>query len=133
MGGRWGPYGFINKTGDLVVPAKFAEAYDFSEGVASVAVLATRDRGYIDKLGQFRIAPTYHYAMPFSEGFAAVSPTGQRLKYFINQDGNRAFSGDYLGVDRFQNGLCFVSTEKTISYIDRFGRPVWEGPYVAGR
>jgi hypothetical protein len=47
--------------------------------------------------------------------------------------GQRVFPDDYLGTNDFQDGLCLVSTMKTIAYIDHSGRTIWEGLYVAGK
>jgi hypothetical protein len=69
--------------------------------------------------------------MPFSEGLAAVSPVAEKSKHFITRNGQRAFSGEYVGTECFDHERCLVSTLKTIAYIDLQGRTVWEGPYVS--
>lgn len=130
VGGRWGPFGFINTLGEIVIPVQFRSAYDFQEGLAAAATEKKGPWGYINKHGQFTILPVYRYVKQFSEGLAAVSPVGERMTHFITANGERAFSGEYLGTNSFEKQRCLVSSIKTISYIDREGRMIWEGPYV---
>src|SRR5580658_5395332 len=58
ISGKWG---FIDKSGQIVIEPKFAEAFEFSEGVASVLVGGFNDPnskwGYVDTLGRFVISP----------------------------------------------------------------------------
>lgn len=75
-------FGYIDEKGQVVVPAKFDRAQDFSEGLAAVAFNAggkskhelekPRHWGYIDKNGKSVIAPQFRRARPFSGGLAAV-------------------------------------------------------------
>ena len=78
---RWG---YINKSGNWFVQPAFVVANSFSEGMASVAVLAHNARsardasydtpiyGFVDTTGSVAIKPKYIYARSFSEGLAAV-------------------------------------------------------------
>lgn len=77
-----GKYGFINKHGELVIPARFdarrerrhpellVSAGRFKEGLAAVAV--DRSYGYINIQGTFVIPPRFFTAQDFSEGLAFV-------------------------------------------------------------
>lgn len=72
---RW--WGYIDKTGKIVIEPKFHSALCFSEGLAKVEIINTKDPnktlvGFIDKTGNFVIQPQYAYASSFSEGVAAV-------------------------------------------------------------
>jgi hypothetical protein len=61
-------YGYIDKTGKLVIPAVFNSAAPFSEGVAAVSKC---DQAYfIDKTGKTVIAGNFTYASSFSGGLA---------------------------------------------------------------
>ncbi len=66
-----GKYGFIDKTGEVVVPLEYDDAQNFSEGLAVVE--KDGKWGYIDKTGKV-VVPLgeYDYAYPFSEGLAEV-------------------------------------------------------------
>ena len=65
--GRWG---FVDARGAWVIPATFAWAETFSEGVAAVKV--GERWGFVDRRGQSVVAPRYRDADGFSEGLAAV-------------------------------------------------------------
>jgi hypothetical protein len=50
-------WGYIDKTGRLIIPFKFDGAGNFSEGLAAVSI---KDKtGYIDKTGKFVISPRF--------------------------------------------------------------------------
>lgn len=73
--GKRARYGFMNRTGALVIPAQYADAAPFSEGLAAVKVssdLSTNDWGYIDTKGAFVIPPRFKAAGSFSNGLAFV-------------------------------------------------------------
>jgi len=67
VNGKWG---YIDKTGKIVIDPQFDGAYNFSEGLAAVKV---GDKwGYIDKTGKIVIDPQFYWADSFSEGLALV-------------------------------------------------------------
>jgi hypothetical protein len=67
QGEKWG---FIDKTGRLIIPFKFDGAKAFSEGLAAVKV--KEKVGYIDETGKFVIPPRFISGYPFSGGLALV-------------------------------------------------------------
>lgn len=65
-------YGFIDSTGRVVVAPRFAQAQEFSEGLA-----AGREGGrygYLDASGAFVLPARYAYATPFRQGLAVAYP-----------------------------------------------------------
>jgi len=67
--------GFINKSGELVIPAIYSNAGVFREGLAPAAIKSPDGKylwGYIHKNGSWAIKPQFSVATPFSEGVAAV-------------------------------------------------------------
>jgi hypothetical protein len=74
-----GHFGFIDKTGTLVIPPRFFQVQNFSEGLAAVRVeeSKTSKSGYIDHSGAFVIEPVFNQAEPFSEGLAAVETSAR--------------------------------------------------------
>jgi len=61
-------YGYIDKTGKLVIAAVFNSAAPFSEGLAAVSKC---DQAYfIDKTGKTVITGNFTYASSFSGGLA---------------------------------------------------------------
>jgi len=68
-------YGYIDKTGKIIIQPQFDDAYSFHEGLAKV----TRDKKYefIDKTGKITIQPQFDYADSFKEGLAQVKKDGK--------------------------------------------------------
>lgn len=63
-------WGYINKTGTVVIEPQFQEASSFSEGLASVMVKGRW--GVIDKAGRMVIEPQYDLINKFSENIAVA-------------------------------------------------------------
>lgn len=79
-----GKYGYIDKTGKLVINPQFDAAWGFAEGLALVGI-GERDTttftlglkaggkyGFIDKTGKYVINPQFDAGCGFSEGLARV-------------------------------------------------------------
>jgi hypothetical protein len=71
-------YGYIYKSGVLVIPARFQGAGVFSEGLAAVKV--NGKCGYIDKTGRLVIPAGFDAARPFTDGIASIR-VGSRWGY----------------------------------------------------
>jgi len=85
-----GREGFIDRTGQIVIPLCFDAVGEFSEGLARFE----RDGrwGYMDPAGNMVIEPTFPWAEEFHEGLAHVQVTGTILGYdgrwgYIDQTG----------------------------------------------
>ena len=80
--------GYIDAEGDIIIPARFEEAYGFSEGLAAVKV--NGKIGYIDLNGKLVIRPQFDDVPgvlgDFSDGMAQVRKDG---KYgYVDMRGN---------------------------------------------
>jgi hypothetical protein len=95
--GARGTWGFIDKTGQTVIPPQFADARSFSEGLAAVKV--DNVWGYIDTAGKVVIRPQFDAASPFSQRRAPVrsgrntgyiDPTGAAATPMVSARGSRS-------------------------------------------
>ncbi len=114
----WGPWGFIDKTGKVIIPGKFAmRTYpyncppEFSEGLAAIEEWNGNGKyGFINHEGKFVIPAQYEDACNFSEGLAAVKIDGKWG--FINKKGvlviPAKFSGDHQQYHGFKDGMALV-------------------------
>ena len=68
-------FGFIDKTGKVVIPPIYDLAWHFSEGLAGVE--KNGKRGFVDKTGKVVIPLIYDSAYSFSEGLAVVGKNGK--------------------------------------------------------
>ncbi|MGL4567916.1 MAG: WG repeat-containing protein [Fusobacteriaceae bacterium] len=78
-----GKYGFIDKSGNLVIPAKFDKAWEFSDGLANVEI--DGKWGFIDKSGNLVIPAKFDYTWGFSDGLALVEINGKWI--YIDKKG----------------------------------------------
>ena len=122
---KQGKYGFIDASGEVVIPPQFDDAYMFREGLA----LVENDGkiGFIDTKGKYAVPPIYEDAEPFSEGLAAVSIDGDHYG-FINKNGEDVIAAIYDDAHSFSDGVALVrmgeSENGTYMYIDKKGKAV---------
>jgi len=131
-----GHFGFVDKTGAVVIPANFFVAQDFSEGMAAVRVEETADSkyGYIDRTGRFTITPRFNYGGPFSEGLAAVETSARIVGDqvvdiawgYADKTGGLAIPARYEFAGTFSEGLARVAIRagRSMGYIDSSGKLV---------
>ena len=113
-------YGFINRAGEIIIPAIFREAQDFSEGLAAV-MNENELWGFIDTRGNVKIDFIYsNEPTSFSEGFATVRRRGQNLasSLLIDTSGAIRFDGLQQG-GTFFNGKAIVYGQRYWYLIDR--------------
>jgi hypothetical protein len=127
-------WGFIDRNGLIVIPAKFYEAGDFSEGLSVVRSSDTSRFGYINQKGELVIPYTFFWASDFHEGFAAVAISKGQYGY-IDKTGTVILRGTvWFEVQDFSEGLAAVQVEvvdnsvyrgyqeRRYGFIDRAGK-----------
>jgi hypothetical protein len=131
-----GKFGYIDKTGKMIIAPNFFVAQNFSEGLAAVRVEETAESkfGYIDRSGQMVIAPRFHQAGPFSEGLAAVETSARAVGNqvvdiawgFIDKVGALKIPDKYDFAGKFSEGLARVSigSGKGAGYVDHDGKMI---------
>ena len=125
-----GKCGYIDGSGQMVIPASFDDAYEFSEGLAAVGFgdWNTCKYGFIDQAGQMVIQPVYDDVnfTGFSEGLAAVKKG--ELWGFIDKTGKEVIPPAYDYVYSFSEGLAMVRVgdyeNEKCGFIDKTGKIV---------
>jgi hypothetical protein len=111
-------HGFINRSGDVVIPLRYHFALGFADGLAPVWVEPQRC-GYIDTTGLMIIEPRFKYCRPFSHGVAAVQvATGWT---FIRRSGTPITSYVFDEVGGFAEDRGPVRVDNMWGYIDGTG------------
>lgn len=146
-------FGFIDKTGKVVVAPEYEEARPFSEGLALVQKKVDDNYryGYIDHEGKTGVEFKYAEAGPFSEGLAPVRvPDSGTLvdelgsaaagKWgFIDKTGDFVIAPRFEEARSFSDGLAAVAEENRYGYVDKTGNFVIKPkfdlacPFVNGR
>lgn len=85
-------YGYIDKSGQLVIPCDYYLGQHFSEGLAVVKPNGKdKSYGYIDKTGTMTIKPTFTLAESFINGLASVTVGKKYEEYrygYVDKSGN---------------------------------------------
>ncbi|MGC6417034.1 MAG: WG repeat-containing protein [Bradymonadia bacterium] len=119
------PYGYIDKTGKVVIDARFKKVTDFSEGRAAVQDGKTLKWGFIDRTGAWLVKPRFDWASPYSNGLAAVE-RGKRCGY-LNLQSDEAIPPRFKHCFPFKEGYAVVvKTNGRWAFVDPAGqeRPV---------
>jgi len=95
-------WGYIDKTGKVVIPVEYKEISEFSEG------LLKADGDIIDKAG--KIIAKYSRVGELSEGLARVQ-SGSSYKWgYIDKTGKVVIPVEYSSADDFSEGFAVVSS-----------------------
>ena len=135
---RMGSYGYINESGEEVIPCIYYAANDFSDGFALVSEadenginddLGYKCYYYIDKNGNNIFGKRYKFGSTFSEGYAAVVTDGEIYpEYaewyppqweFIDTTGKIVSKEKYEDTYRFKNGYAVVKKDGIWKVIDK--------------
>lgn len=122
-------FGFINKTGSIVISPEFKIAGSFNEGLAFVK-LQDGQTGYIKPDGS--VAFTFlnensDSSQHYSEGLAAVRRKG--LNGYIDQAGAIAIAPRYDSTFRFSEGRASAKLDGGWGVIDRSGEWIIQPSY----
>jgi len=119
--------GFIDSTGNLVIPLQFDDAHSFKDGLA--VVKENSKWGCIDKTGKYIVPAKFDFVKDeFSEGMIGVQVTGKWG--FCDMNGEIKIAAEYNDVGSFSEGLASVVMNGKSGYIDRTGKIVVELSYL---
>jgi hypothetical protein len=124
-------WGYIDKTGKLIVEPQYEFASSFKEGLAAVKMDGLY--GFIDQSGEIIIQPQYQHALPFSEGLAAIQVEDNYG--YIKKSSEVVISPKYSKASTFKEGLAAVYKKltanggetdlgTTVGYINKVGEEV---------
>jgi hypothetical protein len=138
-------WGYIDRTGTMVIPAQYLMARDFHEGLAAerdgfidhngneviqksgsdfsegLAVVDEDEKwGYIDKGGAYVVLPTYEATEAMTNGRGLVRKDG---KYgYVDNSGSLVIAAEYDDALQFAEGVAPIKKENKWGYIDRDGK-----------
>jgi hypothetical protein len=112
-------YGFIDKTGRIVIDFKFSNARSFNEGV-SAAEIKNSGWGLIDKKGNF-ITPMYKYIYYYSGGFFRFE-TAEGKTGFLRPDGTIAINPEFEEAGSIVEGYTYIKKNGRYGYINSEGK-----------
>ena len=126
-------FGYVDKTGRVVIPARFLEAYNFSQGLALVRLSYADSTklgaqfAFINRQGKVVIPQAITDEDPapqFAEGLAPVMVGGKFG--FANPTGKLVIPASYSEARNFAEGLAPVGVGRKTGYIDKTGKFVWQ-------
>lgn len=112
-------YSYISQAGTMM-PKKFVDAQDFSDGMAAVAVKTENGLrwGFIDKNGQIVIEPKFSKEpTPFSYGYSVAKKTNGMM-VFIDKQGN-VQGNEAKWYTNFVNGYAIGANYKEAWLVDQ--------------
>ena len=109
-----GKYGYVDTTGQVVIPIKYDDAAPISEGLAKVN--ENGKYGFVDKTGQVVVPIKYDDAFLFSKGMAIVV---QKDKWgFVDKTGKVVIPIKYDDAYAFNEGLAAVKLNDKWGFVD---------------
>jgi WG containing repeat len=119
----------IDRTGKFAIPQRFAVAYSFKDGLASVLVGNDKNGiaqfGYINKTGQMVIPPTLSFAGKDDTGYFYEDRRQVNINDkwgFIDKSGKLVIPAQFDNVDYFREGFAKVEINNKWAYIDKSGK-----------
>lgn len=107
--------GYKDENGNIVIPAKYDEVENFSEGLARVKI--NGKWGFIDKTDKLVIPAKYDKVFFFTEDLARVYINGKCG--FIDKNGKMVIPAKYDGAWTFSEGLAGVRIKNKWGFIDK--------------
>lgn len=127
-------WGYIDITGELVVPMEYVYADDFSDNYGVVCIDATGGNhfryGFIDASGKQIRPPSFLSANDFSEGYAAIKLKNGSWQVLSTRFTATSGMLSYDAIGEFHEGLARVKSGDRYGFIDTLGNlvvPLREG------
>jgi hypothetical protein len=113
-------YGYKDSVGNVIIPAKFDDAYDFSDGLARVKI--NNKWSFINKHGNlvFTLQIVCDEVGDFQYGAALVKQND--IYGYIDKTGKWIFKPQFQEVHDFKEGYAVVKKNGLFGYIDNTGK-----------
>jgi len=119
-------FGYIDRTGKIVIEPKFENGGGFQEGLARVKLYGKW--GFIDKAGKVVVKPAaYDCCCDFQEGLARINLSGKWG--FIDRTGKIVIEPKFDDSGFFQEDLARVKLSGKWGFIDKAGKVVVKPAY----
>ncbi|MBZ0185812.1 MAG: WG repeat-containing protein [Candidatus Obscuribacterales bacterium] len=122
----WGKWGYIDKTGKFIIPARFDNAESFQEGLARVEQKGKFE--FIDRTGKSIFTVNRECDHFFSDGLLSFKKDSQWG--FMDKTGRVVIEPNYSAVRQFAEGLACVKQHDRWGFIDKTGKMVIEPNYL---
>ena len=109
--------GYIDASGQLVIPLQFEQGFPFTDGLA--AVRKDGKMGFIDESGKWAIEPRFEDAKAFSEGLAPVRRDGKWG--FIDREGRMIVEPIADAAHSFSSGMACITIDNRLTFVLRDG------------
>ena len=107
-------YGFIDRTGNEVIPCRYRFVEFFQGGLSPVWTLGPNGKwGVIDRSGRMIIDPKFDFLREFGCGLAPFNVGGE-----MHPSGNRIVGGEWGYVDREGNAVIAATYDDAFSFTD---------------
>ena len=113
-------YGFVDKTGTIIINAQFERALPFNGGFARI--WQKGNVGFIDKTGRITINPQFGAVGNFCEEKAAFY-NGKQWGY-INTKGAYIINPQFEDASNFSDGMAVIKQGRSYGYINKEGKLV---------
>ncbi|MUG44313.1 hypothetical protein GNP95_04795 [Paenibacillus woosongensis] len=111
-------------SGEFVIPPKYYQVKEFSEGLAGTRKKKGGKWGYVDSSGKEVIKYKYQSVWVFENG---VAPFENKDKYgYMNKEGNHIWNNVFSTASEFKNGLGLVTYNGEWGYVDGQGNWVYK-------
>jgi hypothetical protein len=113
-------YGYIDKTGKVVIAPQYDAVRPFRNGLSAVSVME-KGTGFVNQTGEIVIKPQFAFACDFSENKAAASKEGDELIGFIDKNGKYIINPQFNFAGNFSEGMANVRIGEKWGYINENG------------
>jgi hypothetical protein len=117
-------WGFINKSGVFIIPPKYENVHDFSDGLAAVQTEREGDWAFIDGTGKVVLQlATSERVGDFSEGALAVYEQKSDTWGYIKKDGSWLIVPQFKQAEQFHDGWAMVRVGTSYqNYVNQAGK-----------